>query len=207
MPRTRLAYAVLAISSLGAVYLCLDPALQIIEMALGSTRHYLMRNESVESLQSLTGRTELWSAVWVEALKAPLHGCGYFVTSQNGLLDVWSGPANRTAHNFALQVFVSTGLIGLLLFAWGLGRIARCAARNLPCSAEGRQLGKLLLVLACWYAGWSQLCASFMGPIQPESIVFFCCLGLSLAGYSATAEQPSSCRCLAEREIGSGVSS
>jgi O-antigen ligase len=184
-----LAGAILAISSLAAVYLCLDPALQVVEESVDSTTRYLMRHESVESLQSLTGRTALWTAVWIESLKTPLQGCGYFVTSQNGLLDVWSGPANRTAHNLLLQVFASTGLIGLGLFLWGLGRIVRCAVRTLPRSDEGRLVGMALLVVACWYAGWSQLCASFMGPIQPESIVFFSCLGLALMGQATPASE------------------
>ena len=32
-----------------------------------------------------------------------------------------------------------------------------------------------------WYLGWGQLCESFMGPVQPESVVFYCLLGLGVA--------------------------
>ncbi len=180
--RAALAAAALGACTLGAIYLCVDPGLGLVESTLGSSSHYLMRNESMESVKSLTGRRELWEEVWTEFYGSPLIGCGYFVTSQDGSLDAWGTPGNRTAHNLFLQVLSSTGVVGMALFLWGMGRIAIRAARDLPASSQGRRLGVFLLLIGMWYVGWGQLCSSFMGPIQPESIVFFCCLGLALSG-------------------------
>jgi O-antigen ligase len=171
----------LVLTVLVTLYLSVDPGLTVLESTFGTAAGYLTRNESTESLSSLTGRTELWAAVWSEFTKSPIRGCGYFVTSQDGMLDVWSGPANRTAHNVLLQVLSTTGVVGLLIFGWGGLRLLRRVVPDLARCAEARKVGIFLLLVGCWYAGWGQLCSSFMGPIQPESLVFFACLGIALA--------------------------
>lgn len=177
-PVRALAAGVLLACLAGLVYVTLDPDLALVESALKRTEAHVSRGESAESLTSLTGRTALWEAIGQECLRSPLLGHGYFVTSHNGLLDVWSGPANRSAHNVLLQVQVTTGLVGTGLFLWALGRIGR----GVLASAAGRsdRLHGFLTVLAIWYAGWGQLCESFMGPVQPETVVFYTVLGLAL---------------------------
>lgn len=179
--RTLLAVAALVLSAIGIVYLAADPRMEVAEDAFGETATFLKRGETAEQLTSLTGRTALWEAVWKEFCDSPLIGHGYFVTSAKGELDVWSGPANRTAHNVVLQVLVTTGVVGCLLFLWALGRPALAAARRIVADREQHPLGWLLLMLAVWYAGWGMLCESFMGPIQPESVTFFTMFGLALA--------------------------
>ena len=44
-----------------------------------------------------------------------------------------------------------------------------------------RVLWSLLVLFGLWFLGWGQLCESFLGPIQPESVVFYCLLGLTIA--------------------------
>jgi O-antigen ligase len=189
LPRIWQAAMAVVLSSLLALYLFADPAFVFGDSMRNTAFEYLTRNEPTEQLQSLTGRTDLWAAVWQEFLASPIQGCGYFVTSQTGMLDVWSGPANRTAHNVFLQVLASTGLVGFVLFLWGIVRPIRIAARTLTDSEDGRRLGRLLLLIGVWYACWGQLCASFMGPIQPESVAFFCCLGLVVSNADAPTDE------------------
>jgi O-antigen ligase len=179
--RRLVATAILAITVAGTIYLLVDPRLELVDRITRMTEEYVSRGESAESMSSLTGRDELWEAIWVEFHASPWRGHGYFVTSRDGLLDVWSGPANRTAHNVVLQVMVTTGLIGLGLFAVGWLWMTPALWHGLRKDPESRKLGGLLLLIALWYIGWGQLCESFMGPIQPESVVFFSLVGLALA--------------------------
>lgn len=163
------------------LYLVVDPGLTLAGNLGEAARAYLQRGGTAEQFTTLTGRTELWSAVWSEFLKSPLIGHGYFVTSSTGLLDVWLIPANRDAHNVLLQVLVTTGIVGLALFLWGLMRPARAVFQHLRRHPQHRALLVLFVVVAAWYAAWGLLCSSFMGPVQPESVVFFAMSGLALS--------------------------
>ena len=175
-----LAGAVVAATALGAIFLVVDPGLTEVDRGRKDLSAYWRRGETDEQMSSLNGRGDLWEAVWVEVGHSPLVGHGYFLTARTGILDVWSGPAVRTAHNVLLQVLASTGLIGVGLFVWALVRPLRAAARELR-GGEAGKLGAFLLVLGVWYLGWGQLCESFMGPVQPESVVFYCLFGLAVA--------------------------
>ncbi len=175
--------ALALVGSLGGIaYPLADPGLDTARRAINASTDYARRGESTESLESLTGRTELWAALWESFLEAPLVGHGYFVTSTEGKVDVWSGPANRSAHNIFLQVAVSTGLIGLGLFLVGLWRPIAAAYRRFGVTGEGRRLRRAAVVLGAWYLGWSALSESFMGPLSPESVLAFSLLGL-MAGF------------------------
>lgn len=178
--RVALTAATLIGCTLGTLYLASDAHLRLAHSMLNTTASYAQRGETAEQLTSFTGRTALWEAIWKEYQKSILLGHGYFVTSETGELDVWAGPANRTAHNVLLQVLVSTGLIGTVLFLWALiGPIVKMTTVRRE-SPDQRTLGAFLLLLGLWYLGWGQLCESFMGPIQPESVIFFSLFGLGL---------------------------
>lgn len=185
LPRAT-AKAGLAGSLMGTTWLVIDPEMRLLEYVMGPSVSYVTRGESVDLLLSLTGRTELWDAIWDGYTQSPLIGHGYFVTSPNGLLDVWGGIAERTAHNVFLQVLVSTGIVGMFLFLWAWFRLLPAIAKALENHPERGRIGSILLLLGVWYLGWGQLCESFMGPIQPESVTFFALLGLGVS-YAARA--------------------
>jgi O-antigen ligase len=183
--RRTVASGVIAIACiLGAGAIAFDPGLELADRAFGSASGYARRGETDEQMRTINGRTILWEAVWAEILKSPLVGHGYFVTSEGGEIDVWSGPANRTAHNVLLQVIVSTGAIGTLFFLWGLARPLAACGRFLRASPPGRVLAAFLGVVGIWYAGWGLCSESFMGTVQPESVVFFTLLGMGIGNFS-----------------------
>lgn len=174
--------------SIGAViYPVFDPGFDVASRLLQSVAFYVSRGESSETLWTLTGRTELWQAVWASISESPLMGHGYYVASSDGFLDAWSGPAIRTAHNLLLHVLVSTGLIGVVFFAFGLIIPVLRGWRGLRVSQAGYRLGTVLVILCTWYFGWSLLSESFMGQLQPESVLFFAALGLAVG---QSCEQP-----------------
>ena len=183
--RPLLALLSVVVSVAGSATLVMDPRLRVWTQITSSAADYLKRGQSWEALSSASGRFELWSSIWKEFLSSPFWGHGYFVTSSDGALDVWSGPANHSAHNILLQTLVSTGLFGALLLAAALVYPIWRARRSLT-GPDHYRLGALLGVLALWYSTWGMFCSSFTGPIQPESVVFFASLGLLLGNVRIT---------------------
>lgn len=174
----RLRLIVVTFTLLAAVgYWGSDPQLERAAAASRGVAQYLRRNDSPESLLSLNGRLPLWRTIGREVARAPAIGHGYFVTSQAGRIEIWTRHENLTAHNVFLQVLVSTGAIGLLLFLWGLLRPITIAARGV--SDPGLRI--VLGVPLCWYLGWGMVTDSFMGPVRAESVVFFALLGAAVA--------------------------
>ena len=173
-----------------AGYIAFDPGIELADRAFGVTSKYLMRGETAEQLRTVTGRVDLWEAVWGEFKKSPLIGHGYFVSSKDGELDVWGwgSPNNKTAHNVLLQVLVSTGVIGAVLFLWALIQPMVTCSRSLRIDPQKRKLAGFLGILGGWYFAWGLFCESFMGPVQPESVVFFTLLGMGVGVFSAVRQ-------------------
>jgi len=163
------------------VYLAFDPAFELMGSVVSSGTEYAERDEH-SSISNFSGRSEMWEVVWQSFMTSPLIGHGYFVSSATGELLVWYEYGNWTAHNGALQVLVSTGLIGGLLMLWGLGRPARIMLASLRQGTETNRLIHFLLVLATWFFVWGTMNETFVGPLQPESVVFFAMLGLGIGG-------------------------
>jgi O-antigen ligase len=101
------------------------------------------------------------------------------VTSAHGEFLMWGMWANWTAHNFALQVLATTGLVGALLLALGLSLpLARAWTRRSH-SSWNRRLWYLILLFGAWYFVWGLFNESWLGPLEPESVLFFAVLGLA----------------------------
>jgi O-antigen ligase len=178
--------AAVCIAAVG--YITFDPGLEMIDRMFGAASTYAMRGETSEHLRTVTGRTELWEMIWEEVRKSPLVGHGYFVTSEIGELDVWDAPSNKTAHNLFLQVLVSTGAIGTALFIWALIQPLANCCKSLRFDPSNRKLAAFLGLLGIWYFLWGFLNEAFMGPVQPEAVVFFTLLGLAVGIFSSTRQ-------------------
>jgi O-antigen ligase len=182
----------------------LDPGFELASVGIRDASEYIKRGQSADQLLQVSGRAELWQAVWEQVEISPFVGHGYFVTSSTGKLDVWNGPSNEDAHNAGLQVLVSTGIVGTVFFAWALlatvhhfvrclqvmmkTRVFRIALTSRSRAAPlaqilahpkiERDFIAFAIVVELWFLGWSQACASFLGPIRPEVVAFFGILGL-----------------------------
>jgi O-antigen ligase len=95
----------------------------------------LSRSGRATEVTSLTGRTQIWQAVWELIGQAPVLGHG-FASTREVLPAHWAGAFGWTttsAHNLWLQVWVMTGALGLLLWlAAQAGWLWQACTRHLP---------------------------------------------------------------------------
>lgn len=178
--RLMAAITVTVLCGLGGCYLLLDPNHEAFAAVGSEVVSYASRGQNLSQLSALSGREEMWTVQWNSFLDSPWIGHGYFVTSREGQLYVWYNWANYTAHNLVLQVAVTTGIVGLTLFVFGICVPYIKAARRLMSRPTKRPLGHFLAVIGFWFFGWSTMNESIMGPVQPESVVFFVLLGIGL---------------------------
>ena len=178
------------IGALCLIMVLVDPGFKWGTSTAGASAAYVSRGQSGDQMmKGVSGRDEMWSAIWNEYEKALLIGHGYFVTSETGSLLVWNQSHNYTAHNLVLQVLVTTGATGLLIFGFALLQPILAISLLRQGDHQQRQLLAMIAVLSVWYVGWAQLGISFMGPVRPESIVFFTMLGIGVgraSGMGAT---------------------
>ncbi len=114
------------------------------------------------------------------------------MTSSNGKLDVWTGPMNHDAHNVVLQVMVSMGLVGLGLFGWVGLTWCHALAVFFRLRDGNAATFFLLVIMTVWFAVWGQGCVTFLGPIRPESVVFFALVGILGGNMVAALGEPHS---------------
>lgn len=177
-----------AACTLAGLYLVLDPGMDLADSVMSTGSKYVQRDEHA-SLSSLSGREEMWAEMWKSFQESPWVGHGYFVSSASGELLVWGDYGNWTAHNLILQSLVTTGVIGTLMFVWGLGRPARVLLATMAMDQRHKQLALYLLVASSWFVVWGLTNESILGPLQPECVVFFSMLGLGVgSAVSAVAK-------------------
>ena len=165
-----------------------DPGFKLWSSTAGASAQYVTRGQTGDQLKGVSGRGEMWSAIWKEYEKSLMLGHGYFVTSEKGSLLVWNASHNYTAHNLVLQILVSTGAIGLIVFGFAILQSALAACMLRCGNLFQNRLFVMSAVATVWYLGWAQLGVSFMGPVRPESIVFFSFLGI-IVGQASQMQQ------------------
>ncbi|QDT06672.1 O-Antigen ligase [Rubripirellula lacrimiformis] len=174
------AMTLLAAAMIAVLMLAMDPGFKLISATADVGTQYVSRGQSGDQIRGMSGRAELWTAIWQEYEKAMLVGHGYFVTSETGSLYVWHQTHNYTAHNLLLQILVSTGAIGLMIFLFALCHLFFAMLPLRSGSTFQRRIFAIVAVVAVWFLGWAQLGVSFMGPIRPESVVFFTLAGIGI---------------------------
>jgi O-antigen ligase len=115
-------------------------------LVVESTTQGVGRNES------FTGRTEIWKAMFTEALKSPVLGTGYGAFYVGGGTYDWSeisGGVIGEGHNGYLDVFLELGSVGILLYLVLIVSAFRSVVGDLASNlAEGGlRLNLLVMVL------------------------------------------------------------
>ncbi|MBW3599407.1 MAG: O-antigen ligase family protein [Planctomycetes bacterium] len=187
-PRGWRSFSMAAVGAAGALYLGFDAGLSLVSDAVAGVAMYAARGQSAQELTMLSGRAEMWQVMWESFLRSPWIGHGYFTCSETGEVYVWYAWGNWTAHNVWLQALVSTGMVGLTLLIAGLVRIY---GGVLIAATTGKAPPKIAILLAAvlgWCLVWGFGNESYLGPLQPESVVFFTCVGMG-AGLLVTARE------------------
>ncbi|MCC9608053.1 O-antigen ligase family protein [Blastopirellula sp. JC732] len=164
-------------------YMLLDPGFRETREILSLGIGYMQRGQTVTQLKDFSGRLEMWEAVGAEFSKSPWIGHGYFCTSAEGKLFVWNSWSNPTAHNILLQLLATGGIVGTLLFLWGMCRAFGKALLDVVLAPDNLTYQPMIAFLLFWYLIWTFGCVSFIGPIRPESVVFALILGIAIHPY------------------------
>jgi O-antigen ligase len=99
--------------------------------------------------ENLTGRRDIWHAMFTEAMKRPIVGTGYGAFYIGDATYDWSAISGGTigeGHNGYLDVFLELGIIGLTLYAWLIVSALRSAVAGLR--SESQEAGLRLTLLA-----------------------------------------------------------
>lgn len=174
------ASAIFASAVLAMAVVVIDPGFDGLSSTADVGASFVTRGQTADQIQNVSGRSELWAAVWKEFDDAMVLGHGYFVTSSSGSLNVWNEAHNYTAHNLALQILVSTGGVGFVIFTLSLLQVIASTSVLRLGDPFQRRMWIIALVFTVWFVGWAQLADAFMGPIRPESILFFAIMGIAI---------------------------
>lgn len=189
--RVLLTAGIVVSSVLAAAYLALDPGLNLADGSLRAVTDYAGREQSAEELSSLSGRHEMWDAIWASFAESPWIGHGYFVTSSSGELFVWYQWGNWTAHNVYLQLLATTGIIGTVVLGCGVLRLGYLLVSPPSGGRVDWQTKAFLSMVVAWYFFWGMLNESIAGPLQPESVIFYACVGIAAGAASLASPQGS----------------
>ena len=184
--RVLITAAIVVSSVFAAAYLVLDPGLEFVDASSQALTAYAGRDQSEVEWSTLSGRHEMWEAIWGSFIESPWIGHGYFVTSSTGELFVWNEWGNWTAHNVFLQLLVTSGIIGTAILGWGVFRLGYLVLSGTCSGRVDWRTTAFLFTVAVWYLGWGLLNESIAGPLQPESVTFFACVGIA-AGSTSSA--------------------
>jgi O-antigen ligase len=120
----------------------------------------------------------MWEMMIESFWESPIIGHGYFVTSAKGESYMWYSTKNWTAHNIVLQALVTTGIVGFTFLLVGLAVPAFFFFRAKPSWGGLVRLKPFMAIIILWYCFWGTLNESFLGPLQPESVIFFTMFGV-----------------------------
>lgn len=190
--RDRVATIALLFGIAGTTYLVADPSGKLVESGLKEVGVFVSQGQTNEQLRTLSGRTEMWAEILNSFEDAPWKGHGYFISSKTGQLLVWDIWGNWTAHNVWLQLLVTTGIIGAVIFGLHLLVLLSTMIQlsNRQTSGERKYL-VFFIFIGLWYLLWGLLNSSIFGPTSPETVVFFVVTGLLLGQRNSSCPEES----------------
>ncbi|WP_047866015.1 O-antigen ligase family protein [Rubrobacter aplysinae] len=146
---------------------------------------FLARGD-VEQTLTLTGRTDLWAALIPEFLERPFLGHGFAAFWNPVNLQIMEGAAGFpvvSAHNGFLEEFLSTGVIGFLLFMAFWIYVMLLATNR---GRRGEPLGWMLLLFMVFYLFLNVSTSLMQNYMEIPFIIVFALLGL-MASRSAAS--------------------
>jgi exopolysaccharide production protein ExoQ len=143
--------------------------------------HYLMRGQGEQEFWSGSGRVEIWKGGLNSLNESPLIGNGYYAFSPTGLVEVGKSERPFGAHNIILHVLTGTGIIGLLLFIYGLYPMASKLIHSLvyPATINEKNLSVMSIMLVLWFMLFGFAEISILGAVRPSFIIFYIVMGIS----------------------------
>jgi len=175
-----------------AAYLPIDPGGRGAQHLVSKAMDHVYRGQK-GNLRELSGRREMWEAVWDSYQQSPWIGHGYFVSSADGEIRVWGVWGNWTAHNMYLQILVSTGIVGMVLFAAGVAYPSVSFLRSAK-TPHARRLTRFATAIGIWYLVWGMFNTTIVGPLGADSVLFFGVLGLVVGATASAAVRGESMR-------------
>lgn len=162
----------------GTTYLTLDSSIEKARLMWeSSVGTYLTRGQSREELEGLSGRASNWSQVLGDIPKSPVGGHGYSMATTTGKLWREGRLVRYTAHNLLLNVISGTGIVGVILFLWGLLRLFSANWRRFRLSRDNR-LPYLALITLTYLLLWGVLGDSIVAALVPTTVSIFVVIGL-----------------------------
>jgi O-antigen ligase len=174
----RLRLTIAATLAAGMCVIVLDPRLLLSSA--------VTRGQTVSDLTGLSGRSAIFSVASHLVAQRPIQGYGYLATRGIFLTRIpWAGES----HNFLVEILVSTGLVGLCVYAnllWRWHRDAR-SAHGLG-DDETRSRVSLSVGLIAFILLFGFVDASFAGPpgVGPVTL----CLAVLLVSVVKSAATP-----------------
>lgn len=116
----------------------------VFDAALRTT---LLRGQSEQELLSLTGRTELFGYAWRLFTERPVTGHGYFSARELFLARFpWAGES----HNAIVDIALSLGLVGLVVYLALFVTVVVSLRRGLHQPGDGREMATIGFALLSW---------------------------------------------------------
>lgn len=174
---------------LGVVFL-LGSSGEAFDEVANKVQSYALRGQSLEEVQSLSGRDEKWEMAWDGFNNAIFLGGGYDVVSGYTGLFVNGRWQPLPVHNLYLFVLTGTGLIGMTLLVIGLGFVFLPLVGRVLAGHARRGLAIVLLcgISIFLLVGYTEVI--FVGGNGVSSTVAYCLIGLAAAECGRKAVRP-----------------
>jgi O-antigen ligase len=154
-------------------------AFVVLQLSGSSIGGFVARGQDAESLRSLTGRVDEWDNALRIAGDAPLTGLGYYAGHRFGPLAEVEGELNTTTDNAWMDVFIDTGLLGLVPLTVAVGTGGLLLVRRYR-AAEPDAVTTLVVYAVC-------LAASFVNPSLNEANYWMLAFVVVLVGGTSGA--------------------
>jgi O-antigen ligase len=134
--------------------------------------NFLLRGQTADEFLTVSGRAELWRAIYGLLLKRPLFGYG-FVSSRR-LLEIlpWSGEA----HNALIESLFGLGVVGTLLLWLPLGRTVVRSLIAIARSSEFEWRNAVISGVLLFVVFEGFVTAGFAGFLTYDAVLLFSCL-------------------------------